>query len=569
MIGIISSLLFLGGLAALVVVGVRRLINREGGTGDGHGVRRFFQYLLLYGLFVIVAIGLSNLLGRVFEATELAASGRSDLARGLTFTVIGIPLYLGVALWSRRRLAEDPGEARSFGWAAYVTLASLTAVVVAMFALHDVLSWAFGLEASGGRSLARLVVWGGLLGVHWLVDERVTPRGRSLFHHLAGSLIGLATAAVGLAALVATALELLIGTENVIVGGGNELLEAATTLLVGAPVWLLYWILAAFRAERSPLWVGYTLVVGVGGGLVTAIAAASTLLYDVLVWLIGSPGTDDAARHFESLPSVVAAAAVGGLVWWYHHAVLESDGPGERTEVRRLYEYLMAAVGLLAAAGGLTTVLVALVEAVTGSSGLDVGGESPINTLLAALTLLAVGGPVWAYFWRSIQAAGADVPAEEVTSPTRRVYLFVLFGVGGVAAVIALLTGVFILFEDLFEGRLGLETVRSMRFAIGVLATTGAIAAYHWAVYRSDREHAEPGLQGPRYVLLVGAADGAIAAEVSRRTGGRVQSWPRGDDQVVPWSIEEIMGVLASAPGEEVILVAGPAGLQAIPVDRG
>ena len=262
-------------------------------------------------------------------------------------------------------------------------------------------------------------------------------------HHLVGSLIGLVTAAVGLAGLLAGALRSLLGLEGdvLVAGGPNPMLGGLVTLVVGAPVWFIYWVRTAARRERDPLWLAYVLLAGVGGGLVTAIAAASTLVFSVLVWLIGEPRSTDAADYFHNAPTAAGAAVVGLLVWWYHRAVLEEAGTEERTEVRRIFDYLMAAIGLLAAAGGLATLLVALIEAVTRSAQVFVD-TSAVNTLLAAATLLAVGAPVWWLSWRRIQTAVRQDPADELTSPTRRVYLFALFGVGGVVAVIAVLVGV-------------------------------------------------------------------------------------------------------------------------------
>ena len=73
--------------------------------------------------------------------------------------------------------AEGPtDEPRSFGWAAYVTLASLTSLVVAMTGLDRVLTWVTGLEEYDGRALAGLLVWGGLWAAHWWIDTRTTPR---------------------------------------------------------------------------------------------------------------------------------------------------------------------------------------------------------------------------------------------------------------------------------------------------------------------------------------------------------------------------------------------------------
>lgn len=568
----VVGLLFLVVVVALVVLAVRKADARAGrtATSDVTTLRRVFQYLLLYGLLVIVAIGVSGLLGRLLETDVLVTGDESALARDLTFTLVGGPLFVVVALWTRRRLADDTDEARSFGWAAYVTLASLTSLVVAMTGLDRVLTWAVGLEEYDGRALARLLVWGGLWAAHWWIDTRTTPREHARVHHLAGSLLGLVTAATGLGGLLSGALRVLLGLDRgtVIATGGSPMREGLVTLAVGAPVWFVYWVRTTARDERTPLWLAYVLLVGVAGGLATAIVAASTLLYQVLVWLVGDPGSATAAEHFDDAPAAAAATVVGVLVWWYHRTVLRTEAGEARTEVRRVYEYLMAGTGLLAASAGLVMVLAALVDAAAGSP--FIGGDG-VNTLLAAVTLLAVGGPVWWLYWRRIQAASRDTPTDEIASPTRRVYLAVLFGLGGLAAVVALIVGVYLLLDDVVQGTVGAETLRSMRFPVGVLFTTAAVAAYHGAVHRSDRERMPAAVapQGPRFVLLVGPDDREVARAVARRTHGQVQAWTLVDDGRATWSADEVMAALEGTTAEEVIVLCDEDGLRAIPVRRG
>src|SRR5450830_1724658 len=149
---------------------VRHLGNRTGGQrNDARSVRRFFQYLLLFGLLIVAAVGLSELLGLPFQEAALAGDDRSALARALTFTVFGIPMFLLLAASSRRHLQRDPDEAASVGWAVYLTVAPLTALVVAMFALYDVVWPLLSGETFDGPAAARLVVWGAVWLVHWTV----------------------------------------------------------------------------------------------------------------------------------------------------------------------------------------------------------------------------------------------------------------------------------------------------------------------------------------------------------------------------------------------------------------
>ncbi len=567
----IISILFLAVVVGVVVLVVRRIVGRaEHGVSDAHVVRQFFQYVLLFGLLVVSAVGVSGLAAEVLGRDTLVTGDRAGLALSVAFTVVGLPLLAGAALWSRRGLAADPAEARSFAWTAYITVATLTCVGVAMGALHGTLTAATGLEPYDAGAPARFVVWGSLAAVHLWLDARLTPAEHAQPHRLLGSLAGLGTSAAGVALLLSGTIEALLdlGGSTLLAEDDDPLLRGAILLAVGAPVWVLYWLRSAAGSQRTPLWLAYVLLAGVGGGLVTAVASASTVLYQTLVWLVGEPSDAAAAVHFHDAPAAAGAAVVGLVIWWYHHAVLRETAARTRTEVTRVYEYLMAGVGLVAAAVGLTMVLVALVEAVTGSAVL--AGDAAVNTLIAAATLLLVGGPVWWLFWRRIQAAVRRDPPAEHASPTRRVYLFVLFGVAGIAAVVALLVGVYFLVEDMLEGVLGTQTLRRVRVPIGVLTSAGAISGYHWSVYRSAPAPALATTHGPHYVLLVGPRDPDVARAVAHRTGGRVQAWSRTDgaDAAAPWTADEVIAALGDTTADDVIVLSDADGLHAIGVDR-
>lgn len=568
MIGAFSGLLFPIVLIAIVVFVVRKMKSGEQNPIRGHSVRRFFQYLLLYGLIVVSAVGLSGLLGRALGQSTLIAGDQTDLARNLSFTVVGIPLYLALAMWTRRKFVEEPSETKSFGWGFYLTMTCLTSLSVGMFALHDMVSWAVRANDYRGPALARLIVWGVVWGTHWWVHLRLTPAGNTRAHHLLGSVIGLGTVVVGLDQLISTSIQRLwnFGGDVTLLSHGDSVLKSAVTLIVGVPVWFLYWIKNYSKTIRDPVWLAYVLLVGVGSGLVMAIVSASTVLYSALVWFVGDPGSAGATTHFRDMPAAFGAFCVGMIVWWYHHAVLEEDRKTTRTEVQRIYEYLMSGIGLLAAAGGLAMILVALVESLTSTS--VIAGSGAKNTLLAAVTLLIVGSPVWWIFWHGIQSAISKFSIKEQASPARRVYLFILFGLGGIVAVITLLVGVFFLFDDIFKGNFGLETFRRIRFALSILVTTGAIAGYHWLIYRSEKDSSGLGNQGPRFVLLVGPKDAELLHAVSDYTGGRVQTWRRNDDQEAAWSQVEVMKILEESKDEAIILIADSKGLRTIPIDR-
>ena len=575
-VGLIFSLLTLVVPVVLVIWAVRRFGGRTGTpSADAHSVRRFFQYLLLYVLMIVTAVGLAELLGLLFAAPSLAGGDRTTLARALTFTVFGLPMFALLAAWSRRRLQQDPDEAGSLGWAFYITAGPLTALVVAMVALHSVVSTGLADQRLDAGALSQLVVWAGVWLAHWIVAGRLLAADRRQVQLALGSLIGLATTVAGLVLLLGASVDALLVDEasTLLVGRQAPLAEAAATVVVGVPVWVVYWWRGLAASNRSALWFGYVLLAGVGGSLVLAVVGASVALYQVLVWVAGEPSSTQAAVHFEGTATAAACVVVGGVIWWYHQQMLAAATP-ERSEVARFYEYLMSGIALLAAAVGITLVVVALVESLVPVAAVEVG-TSVANSLLAGVTLLLVGGPLWWVFWSRVRRQTRDGDPEELASPTRRIYLFVLFGLGGVAAVVAVLVAAFLGIQGTLEDGFDSQVVRDMRLPVAILLATGAVSGYHWTIYRDDRSRlpAPAARRGPRFILLIGAPDDAVRRVVERLTGARVDLWVRTDGLAVPWVVDDVVAAVRASEADAVTVVAGPmvmgpAGLETLGMTR-
>lgn len=604
-----SVLLVLVGLVALGVWGLLQLRGRGRPGHDarpgstGQSVRRFFQFLLLLGLLFAAASGVSGLLSRLVpaEETRVGYSTSSELALELSLTLIALPLWVALAVWTARSQRRDPAEARTGGWTAYLTLAGLLALVMALTGWHRTISPLLGPDRWQADALGQAVVWSGVWAGHRAWGRRTAPARHLRPLVLLSTLIGLAVASTGLAMLLGGALRGLLMGERM-VASQQDIAQGALLLAVGGVAWAVHWFVDLRPGPRDPGWLTLVLLAGVGGGLLAAVVAASLLGYDVLVWLVGEPGQTEAERHFSGAPGMISVVVVGLLVWWYHREALEPLRAAGRTEVRRVYEYLLSAIGLLAAGGGVVMVLVTIVEALAAGPDLVVGGDA-INALLAALVLLCVGLPLWWRHWAQAQRARGAQALEEVSSPTRRIYLLVLFGVMGVVAVVALITLVYLVLQDVLDGGADVETLRRVRFALGLLMTTGLLAGYHWWVFRGDRQlvpeaatgqegwrqraagapvtsddagttvsgrgaGAQPGISpgALRSVLLVGSADAWTVAELARLTGAEVRVLQRADVDLPGRSAAELADLARAAGAPDVVLVDGPQGASAVPV---
>lgn len=574
--GLLVPLLFL----VIIIVVARKLFARDAhGAPSTFSIRRLFQYALLFGLLTIAASGISGLIGRLFDMGHVIAESRTDLARDITFAIVGIPLYLFVGRWTKRTLADDPSERRSMAWNLYLSVVSLTALITSLTAAYGILMWAFGEESFRGQQLSRLLVWGLVWIVHWQLIHDTSREEESRAHYILGSLIGLGVMSVGFGNLISSVAQLLIAQDekSVLVESTNPSLRAISLTIIGLPVWYQYWLRIAHNLKRELLWFSYVLLVGVAGGFIALVASTSVILFDSLVWFFGDTTSNIASQHFNDSISAVGSGIVGLGVWWYHANIVRDSDDVERSEVRRVYEYIISGISLVAAAAGLMMILVAVIESV--SPGEVVSTTSSANTLLVAVTLILVGAPVWWFFWNRIESHVA-IDGHEQSSPTRRIFLLMLFGVSSVAAVISVLTGVFLFLDDLLNNQLGIETIRQMRFAIAILVANAAISWYHWSIYRHERSISVRKAKRDRFIVLVGPHDAHLAETIQHEIGGTVQMWdspsltagkPGADgiaDGAGQWDKKAVLDLIAAMEGDELMILNEKKKLKAIPFHR-
>lgn len=482
-VGLFLNLLIFG----LLIIGIKKLFSRSHKHVQKEGgVRRFFQLILLFGLVIISAIGVSGLIGRLIRIGVVLNTDRGNLAMESAFTLVGVPLLVVVAMWVRKSLSKDPEEAQTLIWNLYLTAISILSLILTIDAQMNLYGGIFTDDPVRGKNISQLFVWGAVWLFHFRMHNRIGRFENSLGEHLIGSLIGLAFSFVGLLNIFAGIFNQLFGLneKTLIISSDSPLVRGLITLAVGTPVWIIYWVKTAEKAIKESLWYAYVLLIGVGGGLIAALISASLFLDTVLVWFFGEVN-GSAKSHFQLTPQLLGSALTALIILWYHRQVLHSSDTG-RSDIRRIYEYVIAAIGLLAASGGVTMILVSIIESLFRSS--QISGPSSINTLLGAVTLIVVGGPVWWLQWSSIQGEVKENAAPEQGSIIRRVYLLLLFGVVGVTAVIVLITSAYLIFYDLFQNGVGSNTINKIRFPVAIFLTAAVVSSYHWNVYKGEKD---------------------------------------------------------------------------------
>ncbi len=470
-------------------------------------VRRWYVYLVSAISLIAVGTAVSQLLGHVLNRAAFVSVEATALQ--LAVIVIGLPIYLAHWLWAQRLAARDADE-RGAGlrWLyLYAVQAwALGAVIVAAWSIVEV---AVGVLAARNTFFERtdplglaldwapaILVWGALGVYHRrLIAANRRAVGESEW---AGALrrltvygfsgIGLAMTVTAVVALLARLIDTL--TRQVTAIAPDFPVQDVTTLLVGLPLWLIFW-LAAQRLfvgpdadERESTLRKFYLYAAIFAAVVMSVGTATLLLGYGLQKALGVP------VESQGLGQWLALIVAGLAVWGYHASVLRQDerlagAAPQEAAIRRLYLYLVAGIGLTALLVGLAGDLSVLIRSLAGS-----GLIQNLRGQLAWFTAAIVAGlPVWLLAWRPAQAAAVAPPPPgmaERQSVIRKIYLYVfLFA----ATMTILSSAVFLVSRVLYwalSGRIIGNPVSEVGHAIAFTVIAAAVWLYHGALLRQD-----------------------------------------------------------------------------------
>jgi hypothetical protein len=540
-------------IIAVIAYGIRA--SRRGGSTltTGQQVRYFFQHLILLVAVLVTTAGLAGTIGPIVDRATFVATEANDTALNLAMLILGAPITALLSITTRRRLATDRTEIGSFGWSLFVTIGTVAPLIVALFGGYRTLLFVVGTDSYDGAALAQLIVWTGTWLIVRRVDHATSLQSRIEFRHVVPALVGLVVAAVALGQIVSGLVQrILDATSDAVFVPTTSLLHRGLALfVVGATVWTIDWLRSLSRETNSDAWRFVVVLFGIAGGLITAIVSLATATYQVAVWLVGSPQADIARTHFEAFPESIGGLVAGLLVWWYHRTLLADRRTEVRTEIDRVYEHVMAAGGLLASAVGVVILVVAVVEAITGTR--IIRGDTAVNTLLLSLILLAIGIPVWVTYWRaSLHREAAD----ERGSITRRVYVVTLLGVGGLVALGSAIATVYLLLRDVIEGNFATSTLRALRYPLAILLTSGAVSGYHVRVFRDDHL-LTPTSHGRRRIVIAGPADARLDSALRAIPHLDVE-WTTTTEGT--WPVDDVVAAIRDSR-DDLVVVLGRSGV--------
>jgi hypothetical protein len=300
-----------------------------------------------------------------------------------------------------------------------------------------------------------------------------------------------------------------------------QLLGAIPAIVAGLLLWLGTWIPLQRGLVRGPdVEVERRSVVRkVAIYLVVFVSALAVLIAATIIFasigrrLLGDPVVEQFNSLWHELGFPVMTAIVFGSLWLFHRRVVESEAVRE-TEVaraatiRRLYTYLIAAIGLAMAAIGAAGTI-----GVIGSQIIGMNTHPKAETA-TYVSLVLVGLPAWGFHWRQAQLRLDD---DERRSVQRRGYLYLVV-LGGVLG--SLVFGSAALYR-LLNATLAFSFTTAAWHDIWHFTVDAAVSAAafftHLRFIRADRVAApEPTAAPDTYAFLVRLAGADLDAARSR-----------------------------------------------------
>lgn len=481
-------------------------------------IRRLYFYALALISLEVVIWGVINLLRTIVSRRLI---GSSDLlATGLSLVLVGLPIFLLHWRVVQQDAARDDEERTSYIRAIFLygaLFATLLPIVYAILAVvnrwlvtllggETQFAW-FGSEGTAVDNLIAIVINAVAFAYFWMIlraDWRAQagneapaantlPETRRLYRYI-WVLIGLTILVVGAVNLLRFIFSL---ADGAIRDTTQTLAAVISLLLVGAPLWWYHWwsVEASLydpEERRSLLRLVVLYAISLAG-VVGVLAMATGILQSLIQWISGEANT--LGRFIVESSSELGGVIALGVMWWYYGRILTKEVSAlpdlpRGQALRRLYNYILSALGLAMVFAG----LMILIEFITGLA-LDPGESSAAlrRQFSEAVAALLVGAPLWLIPWRKMQREAArrdDTGDHARRSIVRKAYLylalfvFVIWGMGFAGQLI------YTLINALLAGPEN-QLAREVSRLVLTLLVMGALLVYHWRALREDTSIAQ------------------------------------------------------------------------------
>ncbi len=320
------------------------------------------------------------------------------------------------------------------------------------------------------------------------------------------------------------------------IGGSNfsnsewrTLGDQVALIAIGLPLWIIFWRWGQQLFDRndddreSTIRKLYLYVVVFVAATIT-ISLATVIFAGVLR---GALGLDVSGDLRDPLAIIIVAA----LIWAFHWFVLRqetalADESERQAGLRRLYWYLVAAIGLGAFLNGLTGVVSVLISTATT----QIFGDGQKELLAWSTAALIAGLPVWLIPWRFAQSLAVREDArgaQERRSIVRKGYLYLYLLL---ASLTILGSAIFILARLLslvLGDRSGGNLLSELAYPFAYALIAAGVWAIHGLALRGDGARFQAEQNARRAEFSIGIVDegeakfgNALVAELNRTLPG-------------------------------------------------
>jgi len=513
-------------------------------------IRRLYFYAVALISLEIVLWGLVGLARSILSSLHVFQAGAYQLAQALALILVGVPVFAFHWLMAERFARREMDERASGIRAAFlygVLLGTLIPVVQNTLALVNRPAL-IGMQLSSSRAfvggaqvwtdniiaivmnLLVAVYFFTVLRTDWkVIEPRESYANLRRIYRWIWVLYGLGLTVSGLFQLMRFLLSLGAGLMSADFQR-YWAVNGMVVTLVGAPVWAYAWLTLqkalSEQAEReSLLRLGLLYLLSLTGVVVT-LSTGGVIVNGILGLVFGIHDSFRAFLDAINDPLAICIPFLG--IWlyygrWLNRGLSEVTDTPRRSGMRRVYSYILSAIGLTVTFIGLAGLLSFVVDMAFVRVS---WGSQIIGQMTAALSTLGVGLPLWLLTWRPMQAealARGDAGDHARRSITRKIYLYLALFTGVIGGMITAV----ILLNTLLRALFGGDTsglLRSALKSVEVLFLFVGLGVYHGLTLGRDGKLAASALTEKHAafpVLIFDPGDGfgpALLAAVQKAT---------------------------------------------------
>ncbi len=392
-------------------------------------IRRLYFYLIAFISLEVILWSVITLARTLFDAATLNNIG-DQIAGGLAFLIVGLPMFLFHWLFIQREALKDSDERSSrlrefFLYGTYLAtlipiaqnlIALLNRVLLPAVELDNTFAFLGSQQTTQDNLVAILVLsiafyyFHRVLKGEWAANMpgNDLPGTRRLFRY-----IWMLYSLVLFVFAVVFILQFIFFSPT---GFGNptreNLANGLSILLIAAPLWVYNWRVIERSLESSAeynslfrLVVLYLLTLG---GVIITLSSAGWVIAVILRVLLDREAIT-VGDLFNRLSSTLALAIPMAVIWAYfgrawHQTINQVSDPLRKAALRRFYFYILALLGNIAVFFACQQLFGVLIDQILGQS---TGLASYSDSISNSLAMLMIGLPVWLRNWPVMQAEAA------------------------------------------------------------------------------------------------------------------------------------------------------------------